>query len=76
MGYVRNAWYVASWVQDLEDEKPFAITILDEAIVIFRSASGRLTALEDRCVHRLAPLSDKSPHGGMQARREADASRG
>jgi len=57
MSYVRNAWYVASWSQDLAPAKPFAITVLGEPIVIYRTDSGRLVALEDRCVHRLAPLS-------------------
>ena len=55
--YVRNAWYVAAWSHELAAEKPFAITILGEPVVIWRSASGALNALEDRCVHRLAPLS-------------------
>jgi vanillate O-demethylase monooxygenase subunit len=57
MTYVRNAWYVAGWTQELVSEAPFAISILGERIVIWRSASGALHALEDRCVHRLAPLS-------------------
>ncbi|WP_119082315.1 aromatic ring-hydroxylating dioxygenase subunit alpha [Altererythrobacter sp. B11] len=57
MSYVRNAWYVAGWSQDLAAEKPFAITVLGERIVIWRTAAGNLHALEDRCVHRLAPLS-------------------
>jgi len=57
MTYVRNAWYVAAWSQDLSPEKPFAINILGDPIVIWRTASGGLHALEDRCVHRLAPLS-------------------
>jgi vanillate O-demethylase monooxygenase subunit len=57
MTYVRNAWYVAGWSHELQREAPFAIGILDERIVIWRSASGALHALEDRCVHRLAPLS-------------------
>jgi len=57
MTYVRNAWYVAAWSHELEAEKPFAITILGERIVIWRTATGGLNALEDRCVHRLAPLS-------------------
>ena len=55
--YVRNAWYVAAWSHEIEAAKPFAVSILDEPIVIYRSESGRLVALEDRCVHRLAPLS-------------------
>jgi vanillate O-demethylase monooxygenase subunit len=33
------------------------MTILGERIVLYRSESDRLVALEDRCVHRLAPLS-------------------
>ncbi|MEC3951400.1 aromatic ring-hydroxylating dioxygenase subunit alpha [Sphingobium sp. HWE2-09] len=57
MTYVRNAWYVASWTQDLEPEKPVATSILGEPIVLLRTATGRIVALEDRCVHRLAPLS-------------------
>jgi vanillate O-demethylase monooxygenase subunit len=57
MAYVRNAWYVAAWSSDLATEKPFAVTILGERIVLWKSASGALHALEDRCVHRLAPLS-------------------
>ncbi|MBV9882598.1 MAG: aromatic ring-hydroxylating dioxygenase subunit alpha [Sphingomonadaceae bacterium] len=57
MRYPRNAWYVASWEQDLEPEVPFGITILGEPIVLYRSAAGRVVAMEDRCVHRLAPLS-------------------
>jgi phenylpropionate dioxygenase-like ring-hydroxylating dioxygenase large terminal subunit len=57
MTYVRNAWYVAAWSQELADDKPFAISILSEPIVIYRTASGGIAALEDRCVHRMAPLS-------------------
>ena len=56
MTYVRNAWYVASWVHDLPADKPAAVAILGEPIVLWR-ADGQLVAMEDRCVHRLAPLS-------------------
>lgn len=55
MNYTRNAWYVAAWSCDLSAE-PFAITILNEPIVLYRTFKG-VAALEDRCVHRLAPLS-------------------
>ena len=57
MKYVRNCWYVASWVQDLKPGTPFSIDILGEPIVIYRGDSGRLVAMQDRCVHRLAQLS-------------------
>jgi vanillate O-demethylase monooxygenase subunit len=57
MSYVRNCWYVAGWVQDLEPQKPMSIDILGEPVAIYRGDSGRLVAMEDRCVHRLAQLS-------------------
>ena len=57
MNYARNAWYVASWAQDVLDEKLSAMTILDEPIVLFRREYGQVAALDDRCVHRHAPLS-------------------
>jgi len=57
MRYVRNCWYVVAWGTDLEPEKPLAVSVLGERIVIWQAADGNLSALEDRCVHRLAPLS-------------------
>lgn len=57
MNYVRNAWYVAAWSCDLAEATPFAISILGDPIAVYRAQSGRIVALEDRCVHRLAPLS-------------------
>ena len=56
MTFVRNAWYMASWAKDLGD-KPLAITILDEPVVIFRGASGAIGGLADVCPHRAVPLS-------------------
>lgn len=57
MIHVRNAWHVAAWSMDIAAEKPFAITIANDRIVIWRNAKGDVTALQDRCIHRLAPLS-------------------
>lgn len=56
MSYVRNSWYVAAWSDEL-GSKPIGMRILGDRIAIYRAESGRLIALEDRCVHRLAPLS-------------------
>ena len=56
MNYVRNAWYVAGWCADLEPDTLSATQILGEPIVLWRAPQG-VVALEDRCVHRLAPLS-------------------
>jgi len=56
--YARNAWYVAAWSSDIAEDTPFAMKIIGDPIVIFRSsATGKVAVLEDRCVHRLAPLS-------------------
>lgn len=55
MGYVRNAWYVAAWDHEVTDA-PSAVGILGEPIVLWRGQDG-IHAFEDRCVHRMAPLS-------------------
>lgn len=57
MTYVRNAWYVASWSKDIGAGEPTGVMILGEPIVVWRDSEGGVRALEDRCVHRLAPLS-------------------
>jgi phenylpropionate dioxygenase-like ring-hydroxylating dioxygenase large terminal subunit len=54
--YLRNSWYVAAWSRDLTD-RPVALRILDEPVVVFRTESGEVAALEDRCPHRHLPLS-------------------
>lgn len=57
MTYLHNAWYVAAWAKDLQVGQPMAISILGQNLVIYRDEQGAPVALEDRCVHRLAPLS-------------------
>lgn len=55
--WVRNAWYVAAWDREVEPGKILARTVIDQPLVIYRTADGALVALEDRCCHRFAPLS-------------------
>lgn len=57
MNYVRNTWYVASWSSDVTADKPHGMTIMGEPIVLWRDDAGTVRVFEDRCVHRLAPLS-------------------
>ena len=52
----RNTWYQAAWNSELGD-KPLARTIMNEQLVVYRGADGKVAALEDRCCHRAAPLS-------------------
>jgi len=57
MTYVRNTWYVAAWSHEIAVDQPLATRVLNEPIVMWRDSTGRLAALADRCLHRLAPLS-------------------
>jgi vanillate O-demethylase monooxygenase subunit len=57
MKYVRNAWYVACWSEEVAPGTPYPATILNERVVLRRLSDGTISALEDRCVHRFAPLS-------------------
>jgi len=62
--YLRNAWYVAAWSDDLAEGQLIGRTILKEPIVLFRAANGTVAALQDRCPHRFAPLHmGKVVHG-------------
>jgi vanillate O-demethylase monooxygenase subunit len=45
------------WSTDLAEKQLVARTILDEPLVFWRAADGSISALEDRCPHRFAPLS-------------------
>jgi len=55
--HVRNCWYVAAWDSELARSQPIAMRVLGERIVLWRAADDTIHALEDRCAHRLAPLS-------------------
>lgn len=50
-------WYVAAFSHDLAVQQPMARRICNRPVVLFRTASGRCAALEDRCSHRAMPLS-------------------
>src|SRR5262249_11568846 len=62
--YLRNAWYVAAWSDDLGDGQLLGRTILKQPIVLYRQSDGKVAALQDRCPHRFAPLHmGKVVHG-------------
>ena len=54
--YPRNCWYVAA-TSDEVGRGLLARTVLGQPVVLYRLASGAVTALEDRCPHRSLPLS-------------------
>ena len=54
--FPKNCWYVAAHAPEITDAL-FARTLLNQAVIFWRGADGRVAALEDRCPHRLVPLS-------------------
>ncbi len=54
--FLRNHWYVAGFSDEVQKE-PLARTLLNERVVLYRTGSGKVAALEDCCSHRLMPLS-------------------
>lgn len=55
-------WYVAGTVDEFTSD-PCARTLLEESIVFYRTSSGELTALQNRCLHRSFPLSSSKVEG-------------
>lgn len=53
---LRHAWLPVAESADLDDG-PRSITLLGDALVVWRSPDGGLVAAPDRCPHREAPLS-------------------
>jgi phenylpropionate dioxygenase-like ring-hydroxylating dioxygenase large terminal subunit len=49
-------WYPVAFAHEVTN-KPYAATLLDERIVVYRLADGTLTAARDICLHRGVPLS-------------------
>ena len=54
--YLRNSWYVGAFSHEVTRE-PFQRFMLDEPLVFYRTEAGAPVVLNDRCIHRFAPLS-------------------
>ncbi len=57
MIWLKNVWYVAGFAHELTGTNMVARRFLDIPVVMYKSSSGQLAALEDLCPHRLMPLS-------------------
>lgn len=55
--YPRNMWWVAARCDEVT-EIPMARWLLELPVVLYRTADGTPVALDDRCPHRWAPLSE------------------
>ena len=49
--FLRNAWYVAAWSSEIGDGL-HPLTLLGDAVVLYRKPGGGVVALEDACPHR------------------------
>jgi phenylpropionate dioxygenase-like ring-hydroxylating dioxygenase large terminal subunit len=58
---LKSYWYVVALADDV-DSNPISVKLLNEDFVIWRDSNGGLTAAEERCPHRQAPLS----HGHLE----------
>jgi phenylpropionate dioxygenase-like ring-hydroxylating dioxygenase large terminal subunit len=56
--FLRNAWYVGAWGTEIGRQNLLRRTLMNEPVVFFREEDGTPVALEDKCAHRHAPLSE------------------
>ncbi len=54
--WVKNCWQVAAFSHEI-GERPLTRRLLNEPVLLYRLSDGRAAALQDRCPHRLLPLS-------------------
>ncbi|MDE5079145.1 MAG: Rieske (2Fe-2S) protein, partial [Trichodesmium sp. St2_bin6] len=57
IGLNPNFWYPLAQSKELKKEKPHQVSFGGEPIVLVRTKSNQIFALEDRCAHRQIPLS-------------------
>lgn len=57
MSYIRNAWYVAAWDNEVPAEGMLERKILGETIILMRDKAGTARAVSGICPHRYASLS-------------------
>ncbi|KAG2449744.1 hypothetical protein HYH02_005270 [Chlamydomonas schloesseri] len=53
-----SQWYPVGTVEDLDPRRPHATHLLGIPLALWKDAQGQWRAVEDRCPHRLAPLSE------------------
>jgi vanillate O-demethylase monooxygenase subunit len=62
VNYPKKCWYVAATCDEIT-ESPLGRRLLDTDVVLWRGASGAVTAFENRCAHRAFPLSHSRVDG-------------
>ena len=54
--WIKNCWYIAGFAHEV-GQKILARKLLNQAVILWRTSQNKLVAMEDRCPHRLVPLS-------------------
>lgn len=62
-GYLQRAWYVAAMAKEVDGSQLFHRKIMGISVLIYRTTEGEPIALQDRCPHRFAPLSQGTRDG-------------
>lgn len=57
MIFLRNAWYMAAWADEVTHGELFSRVLLNESILFYRLEDGSVAAISNCCPHRFAPLS-------------------
>ena len=55
--FLRNAWYIAGYSEELDESPLLGRTILSEPVLLYRGEDGVVAAIGNVCPHRFAPLS-------------------
>ena len=50
-------WYPMAFLSDLDPKVPHPVQLLGQRLVLWRDGAGEWRCFEDKCPHRLAPLS-------------------
>jgi phenylpropionate dioxygenase-like ring-hydroxylating dioxygenase large terminal subunit len=58
-------WYVIAESRDLTADRVLARCVLGQSLACWRAADGTPAVLQDRCLHRNAPLSAGTVHRGL-----------
>ena len=61
--FLRNCWYVAAWDHELISGKLMTRHILEEPVLLYKGEHGQAIALDNRCCHRGAKLSNGRVEG-------------
>jgi vanillate O-demethylase monooxygenase subunit len=61
--FFRNCWYMAGWSHELDGGQLLARTLLEQPVLLYRGESGAAIALDNRCAHRGALLSNGRREG-------------